>query len=210
MKYFFLVLFILLFTLSCGQSSDSRKGSYNVSSQNVDKDRSCRNGANTLFNLYIRLNPIYSIYYGTPEEYIAQNRGLFQGGDVNECAKKVARALLNSSIQTFDRNALNRRAELNAQLGAMGISPGQAEMNPSAVLFTTGQQILQLSKCLPGLLQGGASSNCMSQEQVLVSQLMNTLLQDSFMQSTLQQIKPLILQAAEADFQFLMSIANEI
>lgn len=173
----------------------------------------CQTGADAMANAYVRSNGIYALYFGDLESYVAENRAHFaENGDAIRCAWAMSAALLRGAVQSYDPNALRRQQELNAQLGAMGISPGAAQPNASMMFYEMGQQIAWLADVLPAASRGnyGPLHTPVTETQrmkAFATQMLQSLLQDPVMRQTFAQMEPLIREAAQMEYKQLMVIA---
>ena len=121
-----------------------------VGLQAQSRDTGCRTGGAALADAYVLANPMYSYFLGELEPYLADHSEHFgANGDSVRCAAALARSFLGSAIQLYDPSDLSRREELNAQLGVMGISPGQQESSPSSQLYGVSLQLSRLARVLP-------------------------------------------------------------
>lgn len=176
----------------------------------------CQTGAEALANVYVRMSPVNAYYFGSVEDYIAANRSHFvSGGDAVACAQRMARALIQGAFQNYDPNYWNQQAQLNAQLGAMGISPGQQQASPSAQLYTMGRQMGKLADTLPYAAQGNYAPmweprDQIEQMQIFAMQMFGYLMQDPSMRSVMEQMRPQIVQLANMEYSMIMGMAGQL
>lgn len=177
--------------------------------QLADAQSGCRTGASPIANAYVRSNPMYALYFGDLSAYVRENNSHFvSNGDAIRCARALSAALMGAAIQNYDPDAMRRRDELNAELGAMGISPGNQGMNASATFYMMGQHISRLAAVLPEAAGGGQATGYLTQEQALAAQIFQMVLQDPYTKAIFAQLEPKIRAVAEVDYQLLVSIAN--
>tara|TARA_B100000315_G_scaffold158965_1_gene147514 strand:- start:1605 stop:2246 length:642 start_codon:yes stop_codon:yes gene_type:complete len=169
----------------------------------------CETGAIPLATAYILGMPMYAMYMEENlQSYVTKNSAHFvSGGDAIRCAHVLSAALMNSSLASYDPDALRSRDEANARLGALGISPGTPVLSASAAFFMMGQQISRLAAVLPTAARGGPLQSHLTQEQVFAAQLLTSLLQDPIVRASFAQVEPLVRAAAEAELRLLLSIA---
>lgn len=173
----------------------------------------CQTGADVLANAYVRSNPMYALYFGNLESYIAENRMHFaENGDAIRCARAMSAALFRGSIRSYDPTALRRQQELNSQLGSMGISPGPAQASPSAMFYEMGQQMAWLAKVLPAASRGNYQPlrtpvTDTQRMKAFATQMLQSLLQDPSVRQTFVQMEPLFREAAQMEYKQLMAIA---
>lgn len=176
----------------------------------------CETGAAAIGNAYIRANYLYAMFFGDLESYVAENRSHFApDGDAIRCARVLSQGLMAGAVQSYDPSWQRTQDNLNARLGAMGLSPGPATASPSAQLYTAAQQLSRLARVLPAAAQGNfdplhTPTTEMEQMQLFAAQMMQFLLQDPAMRDTLQQMEPLIREAAQAEYSMLMSVAAQV
>ncbi len=175
----------------------------------------CRTGATALADAYVLANPMYSYFLGLElESYVAQNQEHFvANGDAIRCGAALARAFLNTSIQLYDPGDAERQQELNAQLGAMGISPGQQEATPASQMFGASLQLSRLVRVLPSAAQGDfeplrTPTTELEQMQLLAGQVLRVLLQnDPDMAAT---IAPTVKELARLEHEALRRAAASL
>lgn len=203
MKKSFYAVFMLAFVCVLSFSEISALASYSK-------------GASALANAYVRANPVFAYYYGSLESYVADNREHFvENGDAIKCAEKLASALLNQSIQSYDPNALRQQQEVNARLGAIGISPGSPQITASQALFTMARQFDRFVRVLPPAANGNyqplrTPSNQEEQLEMFVGQLLTMMLQDPDVSMIFRQMEPDIKQLAELQYQQIVNMAKTL
>lgn len=175
------------------------------------QDNGCRTGGSALANAYVRVHPLYARIFGDLASYVASNREHFvEDGDAIRCARLMSQALLNSAFQAYDPNELQRRNELNARIGAMGISPGPQSASPSAMFYEMAGQMSRLATALPRAAQGGPLQGHLTQEQAFAIQLLEMLLQGPDMRGIMDQIEPLLRELGNADYRLVLSIVQNL
>jgi len=176
----------------------------------------CLTGASALGNAFVRANPIYALYYGSLESYVANSKEHFvAGGDSIQCAQSLSHALMNKSIQSYDPNALRRKQELNGQLRAMGIAPGPNQPTASQQLYFTALQLNRLARVLPPAANGNyqplrTPTNQIEQMQMLSAQILTAYLQDPMIKAAFQRIEPKVRELAELEYQIMVNMANSL
>ena len=171
----------------------------------------CQTGASALANAYVRANPIYALFFGDLESFVAENSAQFaEGSNTVRCARAMSQALKSGAINSYDPNALRQQQKLNADLGSIGISPGSPMPNASAMLYAMSQQMKWLSNVLPPAAAGnyGPLRTPATQEQAFAAQMFPILLQDPTVRQAFLQQEPLIRQSAESEYQQVMAIAQ--
>lgn len=177
----------------------------------------CRTGADALGNVYVRSNYLYALIYGSVESYVENNRSHFgTNGDAVQCARQLSGALIGGALGAYNPNDLRRRQELNARLGAMGISPGQTPVSPAQALFAMGRQIGWLSRVLPSAAAGDyrplhTPETQEQQMQMFAGQfLTNMIHQDPMIRNSIMRVEPYIREAAEAEYRLLLNYASRL
>ena len=179
-------------------------------------ETACRTGGDALANAFVRANPISAHYFGTLESYVSANPGHFQyGGDAIRCAMALSQAFLSSATQVYDPDDLRRRQELDAEMGAMGISPGQQQATPSQQLYGISMQLSRLARVLPPAAGGNyqplyTPTNELEQMQIFAAQMFQLLMQDPTMASVMTQIEPLAVEAAQLEYQIINQAAARL
>jgi len=177
------------------------------------QDSGCRTGGTALADVYVLANPIYSHFIGELEPYVANNREHFAtNGDAVRCAAALSRAFLGSAVQLYDPNDLRRQQELNAQLGAMGISPGPQESTPSSQLYGAAMRLARLARVLPAAAEGNYEPfwtpiNELEQMQILAEQVLRMFLRDPGMAEIMAQVEPIVRQLASLEHQAIRQAA---
>jgi hypothetical protein len=124
------------------------------------------------------------MYFGDLETFVASNTAPFQaGGAAVRCARALGEALVAGAIQTYDPNEMRRMDELDAEIGAMGISPGARQAPMSAQLYSMGRDLGWLAEVLPSAASGnyGPYRNPTSYERQMVAfgwEMFRVMLQD--------------------------------
>ncbi len=173
----------------------------------------CQTGAGALANAYVRANPIYAMFFGDLESFVAENSAHFAAGsNAVRCARAMSKALMSGAIGSYDPTALRRQQELNAKLGAMGISPGSPMPSASAMLYAMSRQMAWLAEVLPAAAVGnfGPLRTPATEEQAFAARMFPFLLQDPTVRQVFLQQEPLIRQSAEAEFQQVVAIAQSL
>jgi len=182
----------------------------------VVAEECCRTGADALANAYVRANPIYAYFFGRLETYVSDNREHFvDGGDSIRCAKALSEALMKGSIQNYDPDALRRKQELDARLGAIGITPGPPQATAAQQLFAMALQLDRLVYALPPAANGNfqplrTPRNQLEQQQMFAAQLFEMLLQDPTVAAVFRDLEPMIREAANLEYQILINMANNL
>jgi len=167
-----------------------------------------------LADAYVLANPMYSYFLGELEPYLADHSEHFgANGDSVRCAAALARSFLGSAIQLYDPSDLSRREELNAQLGVMGISPGQQESSPSSQLYGVSLQLSRLARVLPAAAAGDygplqTPTNELEQMQLVAGQMLRMLLQEDPEMTAL--IEPLVREMANLEQQAIRRAAQTL
>lgn len=173
----------------------------------------CQTGAEALGNAYVRDNPIYALYYGDLESYIASNQEHFvAGGDSIRCAQALSAALLNQAIKDYDPVDRQRKEELDAELRRNGIEPGPHQQTVGEQLFGIGIQLDRFARVLPSAAAGNfeplhTPANELEELQAFSKQIIIMLMQDREMAALFNQLEPLITEAAQLDFKILLTLA---
>ena len=176
----------------------------------------CHTGAEALANVYVRMSPVNAYYFGSVEDYIQQNRAHFvAGGDAVVCAQSLSAALVQGAYQNYDPNYWRDREELNARLGAMGISPGPQQASPAAQMFAMGRQMGKLADTLPYAAQGNFAPlwqprDELERMQLFAMQMFGYLMEDPTMRSVMNQMQPQIKQLANMEYQMILGMASQL
>lgn len=183
---------------------------------NIARAEGCRTGAVAIANAYVRMSPIIAYYFGSIEDYVRQNRSHFvTGGDAVVCAARMAQALAQGAIQSYDPQFQQRRDELNAELGAMGISPGQQYASPSQQIYAMARQLDKLAYALPYAADGNygplwTPRDQLEEMQIFAMQMFRTLLQDPEIRSALAYAEPRIRELSNIEYQIILDIASRL
>jgi hypothetical protein len=165
---------------------------------------------------------MYAYIYGDLESYIESNEEHFRaGGDSVRCARALSQALMKGALQSHDpkaaREAIQRKQALDTQLGLLGIAPGAGLGQPtvSDQLFGMSLQLARLARVLPPAANGDVQplytpTNEFEQLQLFATQLMKMLLQDPMVAQAFRQVKPMIEEAANAEFKLLVGMARSL
>jgi hypothetical protein len=179
----------------------------------------CQTGAVALANAYVHLNPFYAIFYGDLQSYVASNRPSFvANGDAVRCAHALAQALMTGALATYDANAvqdaIRTRQAVDAQLGALGISPisSPQALTPSEELYFLALRFDRLARVLPPTAAGDygplhTPTTQLEQLEMFAEQYLQTLIQDPFVASALSQQEALIKQCANSEYQMVLGMA---
>jgi hypothetical protein len=174
----------------------------------------CQTGADALSNAYVRMNPLIALFFGSVEDYVSQNPAHFQaGGDSTACAQHLSQKLYQGAISSFDPADQIRRDELNAELGGMGITPGNQPTSPSQQLYAMAQMMDRLAYALPFAAIGDFGPlrtplNEIEQMQEIATQMFALLMQDPEMRSTLAMIEPQIRELTNIEYRMILSLAQ--
>ena len=169
----------------------------------------CRNGAGALGNAYVRLNPLYALYYGSLESYVAENRQHFTAGsDAVRCARALSQATLAGAIQAYDPEDLRRQQELNTRFQSMGMNPGAPQASPATQFYMMGLTFARLARVLPPAAAGNyqplhTPTTELEQQQIFAGQLLQSMMD----RATLESIRPLIEQSAQLEFKIITDMA---
>lgn len=179
-------------------------------------DNGCRTGASSLADAYILSNPLYALFFGSLEPYVTAHKEHFSAdGDSIRCAAALSKAMMAGAIQAYDPQERIRRDELNARLGAMGISSGQQESSASGQLFGMSMTFSRLARVLPAAAQGNfgplnTPTSELEQQFLFAAQMLQFLLQDPEMRAVLSTTEPLIREIALLDHQFVVRAAASL
>lgn len=171
----------------------------------------CQTGAEALANVYLRFNPIFAHYFGDLESYVNQNRTHFvSGGDSVVCAKRAARAWAQGAFRNFDPQDKVRRDRLNAELGAMGISPGKSYSSPAADMYFAAQQMDKLAHALPYAANGDFGPmyqprNEIEQMQIFAMQLFGELIRNPSVAHTFEIVRPQIIELGNIEYRMVVA-----
>jgi hypothetical protein len=186
------------------------------------KDNGCRTGGTAIADAYVLLNPMYSLFLGDLESYLAENIEHFQeDGDAILCAKALSTAFASSAITMFDPADEKRRRdsqdELNAKLGALGIAPDNSMQQPSPAMqyLAVSEQLSRLARGLPPATDGdfeplNTATNDMEQMRIFAENLLRSMLQDPEVVSAFRQVDGMVREAAKAEHQMILNAANQI
>ena len=169
----------------------------------------CRNGAGALGNAYVRLNPLYALYYGSLESYVAENRERFTAdSDAVRCARALSQASLAGAIQAYDPEDLRRQQELNTRFQSMGMNPGAPQASPATQFYMMGLTFARLARVLPPAAAGNyqplhTPTTELEQQQIFAGQLLQSMMD----RATLESIRPLIEQSAQLEFKIITDMA---
>jgi hypothetical protein len=182
------------------------------------RESGCRTGGSALANAYVLANPIYALYFGSLDAYVANNAEHFRAdGDAIRCAAALSQAFLRSALQLYDPADQQRRAELNAELESMGISRGQQESSPSGDVFGVSMQLSRLARVLPAVANGDYEAlrrptNELEQMQMAGEQILIMFLRTPEMAAILAPMEPKIRELANLEYramqQAAVSLAN--
>lgn len=176
----------------------------------------CRAGGVAAANAYVHMNPIYAQIYGSLEDYVQQNGALFtQGSDAVRCLAALSRAALSAASQVYDPADIQKRNEMNARLGAMGINPGPARPSASGNFYTMSLQLARLARTLPAAANGDfrpyyTPTNDIESAQILAARLLPQMMQDPMLRSVFVQQAPLIKRAAQTEFEMILHAARRL
>lgn len=176
----------------------------------------CRAGGVAAANAYVLFNPIYSMYFGRFEDYVSQNGVHFRaGGDAVRCMAALSRAFLSAAIQLYDPADMQRKQQIDAQLGSMGISPGPQQPNAGNTLFGMSMQLSQLARGLPAAANGdygplNTPTNEIEQLQQVARQMFSVLMQDPTARQAFAAVEPLIREGAQLEFRMITHAAERL
>ncbi len=169
----------------------------------------CQTGASALANAAVRANPLYALYYGDLESYVANNSQQFMAGaDAVRCARALSQALIAGGIQAFDPADFQKQQQLNTQFQTMGMSPGAPQPSPATQLYMMGQNFARLARVLPPAALGDygplrTPTTELEQMQMFAGQMLQSMMD----QSTLEYIRPLIKEAAQLEYKIITDLA---
>lgn len=172
-------------------------------------DPGCRTGGVAAANAYVLFNPIYALYFGRFEDYVAQNSEHFRAdGNAVRCLAALSRAFLGAGIQMYDPADLQRKQQIDAELGTMGISPGPQQPTASSALFGMGMQLSWLARGLPAAADGNyvpfnTPANEIERMQLMARVMLQQLLQDPTVRQTFAAMEPLIREAARLEYKMI-------
>ena len=176
----------------------------------------CRTGGQALADVFVRANPTYAWFIGSLESYVSNNRAHFRvGGDSVRCAAALSQAFLGQAMGMYDPNDLRRRSELGTRLGTMGISPGPQHPTASQQLYGLSMQLSRLARVLPPAAIGDyeplhTPTNELEQMQMFAAQMLQMLMQDPSMVSTMAQIEPIAREGANLDHHIINQAAASL
>jgi hypothetical protein len=174
----------------------------------------CRTGAEAIANAYVRMNPIVSLYFGGIENYVEQNRSHFvSGGDAVVCAAQMANALFRGAIQSYDPDFHRQRDELNARIGAMGLSPAQPHASPSAQMYSMARRLKKLADTLPYAANGNygplwTPRDETEQMEIFAMQMLRSMLHDPEVRASLSYVEPQIKELANVEYRIILEMAR--
>jgi hypothetical protein len=184
--------------------------------QGAYAESGCATGGHALAGAFVRVNPLYARFLGRLEEHVAKHRDHFRAGnDSVRCAAALSQAFLESAIQLYDPSDLLRRDQLNAQLGAIGIAPGPQQPSLSEQLMSMSFQLSRLARALPAAARGDygplyTATNDFEQIQVFAAQMVHAFLQDPSMASMVDQMEPILREAATLDHRIISHAAARL
>jgi hypothetical protein len=176
----------------------------------------CRNGGAPMANAFVLANPIYAHYFGDLPSYLAKNQAHFSdGGDAIRCATALSRALMSSSLALYDPADMQRKQEIDARMEAAGFGRGPQQPNAAGILFQTSMSLSRQARALPSASRGdftawNTPTNEIEQLQIAAEQILRILLQDPMTQSVLASMEPLIREAAQFDYHFLLQASRRL
>ena len=176
----------------------------------------CQTGAEALANAYLRFNPIFAHYFGDLESYVSQNRSHFvSDGDAVVCASRAAQAWAQGAFNNFDPGDRARRDRINAELGTMGISPGESYSSPAADLYFAARQMDKMAYALPYAANGNYQPmyqprNEIEQMQILAMQLFAQLIRDPSIAYTFEQLRPLMVELGNIEYRMVLGSISSL
>lgn len=160
-------------------------------------ENGCRTGGKVLANAVIRSYAEYAFFYGDLKSYISNNKGHFiLQGDSIKCAKSLASALMNQAVIHYDKAALQRKRELDSQLGKF------TSGTPSQLFQATSQQINNLIPVFTKIASGGYREPTPAYDTMLASYKMAPMV--------IIPKKSIIEEKAEIDARLMISMTNSI
>ena len=117
--------------------------------------QACRTGGDALARAHALSSPLAVALTGGIDDYVSANRSHFTAsGDAVLCARALSQALATAAIGNFDPNYLREQQELNARLGAMGVSPGSPQASASSQLFSLARDLEWFAQVMPMAANG--------------------------------------------------------
>ena len=174
----------------------------------------CQTGADALANAYVRFNPIFAYYFGSVESYVSQNRAHFlAGGDSVVCAERLSQRWAQGAFQGFDPQDRHRRDRISAELGTMGISPGQSYSSPAADMYAASQLMGKFAYALPYAANGNYAPlyqprNEIEQMQLFAMQMFQAMMRDPSLVSILEQIRPQAIELGNIEYRMIIHSAQ--
>jgi len=176
----------------------------------------CRAGGVAAANAYVLFNPIYAMYFGSFEDYVSQNRAHFRAGsDAVRCITALSRAFLAAGMQLYDPADVQRKQQIDAQLGAMGISPGPQQPNAGTAVFGMGMQLSWLARGLPAAANGdygpfNTPANEIENMQLMARAMFAQLLQVPTAREAFAAMEPLIREGAQLEYKMITYAAERL
>lgn len=189
-------------------------------SGNALAEHACRTGGVALANAYVHANMIYAMFFGDLQSYVSQNSSHFVADSpAVRCAAELSRAFMSSAIQVYDPAEIQRKQRIDAELGSLGISPGQPQPTASSTLFGISMQLARLARALPAAANGDygpwyTPTNDLEQLQLAAEMLLRQLLQDPAMRQALVQAlvvsEQMIRESAQFEYQMMLNAAHRL
>jgi hypothetical protein len=198
------VRFFALFAFLLATSSPTHAG-----------DNGCRTGGAALADAYVLANPVYSLFFGSLESYLAvNNKEHFRAlGDSVRCATALSQAFLGSTIELYDPNKLRLQQELEMRLREMGVLLGKDQPTAAGQLYAISMQLSRIVRVLPAAADGNyeplrAQTNELEQWQMFARQTLLSMIEDRSFWPVLAQAWPLIRDTADLEHQLIRQAAK--
>ena len=155
----------------------------------------CRTGASALGNAYVRANPLYALYYGSLESYVASNsRHFVAGADAVRCAGALSQALMAGTIQAHDPARLPRQRDIDARLETGG--PGTAQHSSTTRVHMMSRHFARLARVLPPAALGNYGPlrtpvTELEQMQMFAGEILQSMMDPAAFESNRPQIEAL-------------------
>ena len=177
----------------------------------------CRTGADALANAFVRINGMYTLFFGKLVDYVAQNRSHFAAnGDSIVCARRLSQALTAGAINSFDPASERATRNMYDRLNSSGVGGYQAPPpSRSMMLLQTGQAMAWLARVLPPAAQGNfaplnSPQTQMEQLWVMGLQMSESLLQVPAVRQVYLSMEGIIKASANAEYRQIMAWAREV
>lgn len=176
----------------------------------------CRAGGIWVANANLRANPLNAILYGDLETFVTNNRAQYRaGGDAVRCAAALSQAAMSSAMQLFDPGDIQRRDQIDVQLGTMGIKPGVPTPSGSNMMFGMSIQLARLARALPAAANGDfgplyTPANDFERMQIEGMVMTWRLLQIPAVRAAYAPMEPYLRQLAEHEYGMILQAAERL